>query len=409
MICTWNIRGLSSPNKQSEMVSLICRNKLKMMGIIETRVNVNKFDSVWKSLKAKLPGWEVVNNYNSVDRIDLWDKLLEISQSMREKWIIFGDFNSVSDSNLFELKKIGSNFTWTNNQYGDDRIWRKIDWCFVNNCWLEKWPESFYDARSPTISDHSPLVVSMRSRPSERKISFKFFNVWCEHQNFMNIVKDVWEKRADLQNDPFNKVLHDEERAVSMHLFKLLSWEESIAKQKSRMQWICLGDQNTKFFHICIKQREARKRIVAIRSAEGVVIEDNDKIKDEILRHYMKFIGSAEQNRTNTNPAIFDYGHMLDDGDRDYLDAVVLDDEIKSSLFDINGDKAPGPDGYNSNFFKKSWSIIGEDIIDAVKDFFRSGIMLKQANATVISLIPKINDPKTINDYRPISCCNVMY
>ncbi|KAK4394315.1 hypothetical protein Sango_1902300 [Sesamum angolense] len=37
------------------------------------------------------------------------------------------------------------------------------------------------------------------------------------------------------------------------------------------------------------------------------------------------------------------------------------------------------------------------------------GRMLKQLNATLLVLIPKIQLPKEVLDYRPISCCNVLH
>lgn len=53
----------------------------------------------------------------------------------------------------------------------------------------------------------------------------------------------------------------------------------------------------------------------------------------------------------------------------------MTDQEINQALFSINDLKAPGIDGFNSHFFKQSWSIIGHDVTDAVKDFFQSGFM----------------------------------
>ncbi|GJW18842.1 protein LAZ1 [Tanacetum coccineum] len=78
-------------------------------------------------------------------------------------------------------------------------------------------------------------------------------------------------------------------------------------------------------------------------------------------------------------------------------------------MFDIGNDKAPRPDGYTSAFFKKAWDIVGIEVCDAVRDFFLNGQILKEINQTFIALIPKIPTPLRINDYHPISCCNVIY
>lgn len=69
-----------------------------------------------------------------------------------------------------------------------------------------------------------------------------------------------------------------------------------------------------------------------------------------------------------------------------------------------------GVDGYNSTFFKKTWRIVSPDIVQAVRDFFlRNGSILKQPNSTAITLVPKISNPISVNDFRPISCYNVIF
>ncbi|GKC34596.1 RNA-directed DNA polymerase, eukaryota, reverse transcriptase zinc-binding domain protein [Tanacetum coccineum] len=78
-------------------------------------------------------------------------------------------------------------------------------------------------------------------------------------------------------------------------------------------------------------------------------------------------------------------------------------------MFDIADIKAPGPDGYTACFFKKSWSVIGDDICGAIKEFFKNNKLLKEVNSTVISLVPKIPTPLKVSDFRPIACCNVLY
>ncbi|KAE8729811.1 Vacuolar protein sorting-associated protein 32-like protein 1 [Hibiscus syriacus] len=87
----------------------------------------------------------------------------------------------------------------------------------------------------------------------------------------------------------------------------------------------------------------------------------------------------------------------------------VTIDEIKEALFNQGNDKAPGPDGFTPLFFKHSWSVIGDDFVDAVKYFFQESNIHPAFNSTIIALIPKIQNPSKVRDFRPISCCSVVY
>ncbi|KAG7579708.1 Reverse transcriptase domain [Arabidopsis thaliana x Arabidopsis arenosa] len=73
------------------------------------------------------------------------------------------------------------------------------------------------------------------------------------------------------------------------------------------------------------------------------------------------------------------------------------------------GNKAPGPDGFTVEFFKQTWAILGSDFVTAIQSFFLKGFLPKGVNTTILALIPKKIEAKEMKDYRPISCCNVMY
>ena len=84
--------------------------------------------------------------------------------------------------------------------------------------------------------------------------------------------------------------------------------------------------------------------------------------------------------------------------------------EIKESFFSLADNKSPGLDGYNAEFFEFYWPIVGPGIItEAVQRFFATGFILKEWNATLLVLIPKIVPPQEVNHLRPISLCNVLY
>ncbi|KAL0288031.1 UNVERIFIED_CONTAM: putative ribonuclease H protein [Sesamum radiatum] len=56
----------------------------------------------------------------------------------------------------------------------------------------------------------------------------------------------------------------------------------------------------------------------------------------------------------------------------------VTREEIKDAFFDIAEDKAPGPDGYSSGFYKAAWPVYCEEMIKAILEFFTTGRLLKQ-------------------------------
>ena len=75
----------------------------------------------------------------------------------------------------------------------------------------------------------------------------------------------------------------------------------------------------------------------------------------------------------------------------------------------IRNDKALGIDGYNALFFKHTWKIIEQDVIEAIKSFFTTGKLFKPFNFTLVTLIPKVHSPKNVKEYRPIACCTLFY
>lgn len=102
-------------------------------------------------------------------------------------------------------------------------------------------------------------------------------------------------------------------------------------------------------------------------------------------------------------------GFQCSSSDCERLMKDVSREEIKSVLFKMPGSKAPGPDGYTMKFFKEAWEVVGEDITVAVQSFFIKGFLPKGLNSTILALVPKKQEAKVMKDYRPISCCNILY
>lgn len=71
--------------------------------------------------------------------------------------------------------------------------------------------------------------------------------------------------------------------------------------------------------------------------------------------------------------------------------------------------KAPGPDGYHAYFFQCYWALVGASTCDTILNILGGGVIPEGLNDTFISLIPKINNPQTVTQFRLIGLCNVAY
>lgn len=91
------------------------------------------------------------------------------------------------------------------------------------------------------------------------------------------------------------------------------------------------------------------------------------------------------------------------------MEKTFSPEDIKAVVFSLPRNKTAGPDGYSAEFFKSCWHVVGPEVVDAVTEFFRTGQLLKQWNATTIILIPKIPNASSTSDFRPISLCNTVY
>ena len=84
-------------------------------------------------------------------------------------------------------------------------------------------------------------------------------------------------------------------------------------------------------------------------------------------------------------------------------------EEIKAALWSMKVFKAPSRDDLHARFFQQFWLIVGDFVVKEIQKIFKEKIVLEVLNRTHIALIPKVQGPELLNNYRPISFCNSVY
>ena len=84
-------------------------------------------------------------------------------------------------------------------------------------------------------------------------------------------------------------------------------------------------------------------------------------------------------------------------------------EEVQSTLSNLNGDKAPNPDGHTLAFWQFSWDIIKEDVMRMLQEFHETGKFVRSLNTTFIVMNLKKEGAEDFKDLRPISLVGSLY
>lgn len=183
---------------------------------------------------------------------------------------------------------------------------------------------------------------------------------------------------------------------------KIEEWERLKTldlKQKARVKWIIDGDENSKFFHGYINNRNRRNLLHGLM-INGRWSTDVNEIKAEVFRFYsIKFFENHVSRPKLINPQFKSISMM----EAIRVESPISLDEVKAAIWDCGSEKAPGPDGFTFKFLKKYWDIIKGDVMNFVNHFERCGSFARGCNSSFIALAPKTKDPLSLNEFHPIN------
>ncbi|XP_019108013.1 uncharacterized protein LOC109136392 [Beta vulgaris subsp. vulgaris] len=306
------------------------------------------------------------------DRKELWRELLSHTVVCHDPLILIGDFNAVTyirdringaqitnhethDFNDFimrvqvmEAPSNGLFYSWTINSIGDDRVSSRIDKAFVNEEWSCKYPDVQVQYLPSGISDHTPSMLDFGSSGSEGGRPFKFHNILAEHELFLDIVKEAWQSisgsyylQTTWKRLKQNVQLQMEERQLYNQYRHWSKVDDSILKQKSRIDGITHGDTNSKLFFIAAKVRKARNNISVLYNDQGVLLSKPEEIQEEIVGFYRSLLRTAAPTIQAVDLQTVRVGSSLSLEARSRLMVPITKQEIDAALNNIKDSKAP--------------------------------------------------------------------
>ncbi|KAJ0784311.1 hypothetical protein HanLR1_Chr01g0030711 [Helianthus annuus] len=254
--------------------------------------------------------------------------------------IFEGEVEDTIRAGFLEYRMTGGKFTYIS----DNSIikFSKLDKIFVCDLFLKKWPFATLKVLWRGWSDHCPVTLVCEALDFG-PIPFKLYNSWIGSKDLEDIVianinlqsregkgdvelakvlKNIkldikkWRDRVKVQEEKevadLNKEaerleklaestnLNAEERklrvSIRVKLKKLESARIKYLHQKSRLNWIKYGDENTKFFHAVVNLNKSRSRINGL-NVNGVWVTEPKVIKENIRRWFKKHFNESIRRR----------------------------------------------------------------------------------------------------------------
>ncbi|GKE12309.1 hypothetical protein Tco_1415860 [Tanacetum coccineum] len=365
-----------------------------------------------------------------IERRQLWVELdLHKHVVQGFPWILMGDFNvalnikyNIASSSLMnagmcefkdyvkrieviDINSFGMHYTWNQKPKGRNGILKKFDRIMGNIDFIDMFPSAYAIFQPYRILDHSPVVLKLPSFSVLKPKPFKFYNFLAHKAGFLDLVATHWSnlveghsmyrvvQKMKTLKKPFRKILYEQ---GNLH--------DRVQKLRVKLDEVQKALDLDPTNDLLLATKEAEIEVIRTATNEEVT---GTSVPEVFVAHYEAFLGTSTACDDLDPTGLF--VTKVSKSTNAHMVSPITNEEIKRAMFDIGDDKARGPDGYTSAFFKKGWDVMGHDVCMAVHDFFVNGQLLKEVNHTFLALIPKVTTSLKVNDYRPISCCNVLY
>ena len=186
-------------------------------------------------------------------------------------------------------------------------------------------------------------------------------------------------------------------RSLRMEINLLQDQESRMWCQRFRVLWLSKGDNNTTFFHSKATKRLRKNLIRGIRDGNGAWLTEQDDIGHVIESYYKELFSTSNPNLEVDS--LEKIPCMVTDEMNVDLVKEFTELEVKEALNQMAPLKAPGPNGMPPLFYQHFWATMQHDVTLAILSWLNSSILPIPINHTLITLVPKIDNPELVSDF----------
>jgi hypothetical protein len=112
-----------------------------------------------------------------------------------------------------------------------------------------------------------------------------------------------------------------------------------------------------------VYERHRKKRIHSLVQDEGT-IEGLDNLKSYITNYYKNLFGAPEEGNFSLDETRTEDVPHVSTEENDLLTAEYSEEEVRKTIFQMEHNKEPGPDGFPAEFYQTFWDTIKRDLLE---------------------------------------------
>ncbi|GJX12096.1 RNA-directed DNA polymerase, eukaryota [Tanacetum coccineum] len=307
------------------------------------------------------------------EKRQLWEHLASLVNQWDGESVILGDFNEVRAAH----ERFGSSFS-----HQGARAFNK----FISSSSLYEIPLGGYSFTwaHKSASKMSKLDQFLLNVDYGATL-FRVFNSWLNMKGFDKVVENSWKKSNFVEANGMIylkkklQILKQDIKSWSKET-RNSSLDAKLSIQKKLLDVDKVLDQGGYSDDTVNYRSSLLKELHDINSIEasdmlkkrksdvdGEWLVNPSKVKHEFLNHFACRFSKPEDLYIKLDTQ---FPNRLSGDQVDDLERPISYDEIKRAVWECGTNKSPGPDGFTFDFFRRYWSLIDHDVVNAITHFF---------------------------------------